>query len=77
MAVHRNISLCEFARVLALGTPADRLRADISLAAAERGRQRISLDEDAVTLSSSLIRVYADLFAQDKVRSRIIVTHLL
>ena len=50
----------EFARVLAPGTPADRLRAGIPLATAERGRQRISPDEAAVTHSGSVMRVYAD-----------------
>ena len=67
-AVRRNFTLGEFAR--APGPPADRLRADIPLAAAERGRPRISPDEDAGTHSGPVIRVYADPFAQDKVRSR-------
>ena len=58
----------EFAR--APGTPADRLRADIPLAAAERGQSRSSPDEDAVTQSGSVIRVYADPFVQDEARSR-------
>jgi hypothetical protein len=66
-AMRRNFTLREFERVLAPGTPADRLRADIPPAAAERCRQRISLDEDAVTHSGSVMRVYADLFGQDKV----------
>ena len=58
----------EFTR--APGTPADRLRADIPLTAAERGQSRSSPDEDAVTHSGSVMRVYADPFVQDKIRSR-------
>ena len=66
-AVRRNFTMREFARVLGPGTPGDRLRAGIPLATAERGRQRISTDEAAVTHSGSVMRVYADPFAQDEV----------
>ena len=55
-AVRRTFTLREFARLLdqvdpsalPAGTPADRLRAAIPLAAAERGRMRTSPDEDDV-----------------------------
>jgi protein-tyrosine phosphatase len=71
--VRRTFTLREFARLLswvdpsalAAGTPGERLRAAIPLAAAERGRERTPPDEDDVVdpfqLSSA---VYADSFAQ-------------
>jgi protein-tyrosine phosphatase len=72
-AVRRTFTLREFARllswvdpsVLPAGTPADRLRAAIPLAVAERGRERKSADEDDVTDPFRLSNaVYADSFAQ-------------
>jgi protein-tyrosine phosphatase len=72
-AVRRTFTLREFARLLnwvdpsmlPAGTPAERLRAAIPLAAAERGRAMTSSDEDNVVdpfrLSSA---IYADSFAQ-------------
>jgi protein-tyrosine phosphatase len=72
-AVRRTFTLREFARLLnwvdpsALpqGTPADRLRAAIPLAVAERGRERRSPDEDDVTDPFRLSNaVYGDSFAQ-------------
>jgi protein-tyrosine phosphatase len=50
---------------LPAGTPADRLRAAIPLAAAQRGRERASPDEDDVIDPFRLSEgVYADSFAQ-------------
>jgi protein-tyrosine phosphatase len=72
-AVRRTFTLREFARLLRwvdpaalpAGTPADRLRAAIGLAAAERGRERASADEDDVIDPFRLSEeVYADSFAQ-------------
>ena len=72
-AVRRTFTLREFARLLrwvdpsALppGAPADQLRAAIALAAAERGRERTSADEDDVIDPFRLSEeVYADSFAQ-------------
>jgi protein-tyrosine phosphatase len=72
-AVRRTFTLREFARlmswvdpsVLPSGTTADRLRAAIPLAAAERGRGRRSPDEDDVRDPFRLSNaVYADSFAQ-------------
>jgi protein-tyrosine phosphatase len=72
-AVRRTFTLREFARLmcwvdpgaLPAGAPADRLRAAIGLAAAERGRERTSADEDDVIDPFRLSeQVYADSFAQ-------------
>jgi protein-tyrosine phosphatase len=72
-AVRRTFTLREFARLLRwvdpaalpAGGPADRLRAAIGLAAAERGRERTSADEDDVVDPFRLSEeVYADSFAQ-------------
>jgi protein-tyrosine phosphatase len=72
-AVRRTFTLREFARLLSwvnpsalpVGTPADRLRAAIPLAAAERGRQRTSPDEDDIVDPFRLSNaVYADSFSQ-------------
>jgi protein-tyrosine phosphatase len=72
-AVRRSFTLREFARLLgwvdpaalAAGTPADRLRAAIPLAAAQRGRERTSPDEDDVVDPFQLSdAVYADSFEQ-------------
>jgi protein-tyrosine phosphatase len=72
-AVRRSFTLREFARLLAwvdrsalpTGTPGDRLRTAIPLAAAERGRERTSADEDDVIDPFRLSdEVYADSFAQ-------------
>jgi protein-tyrosine phosphatase len=72
-AVRRTFTLREFARLLRwvdpaalpAGAPADRLRAAIGLAAAERGRERASADEDDVIDPFRLSEeVYADSFAQ-------------
>jgi protein-tyrosine phosphatase len=72
-AVRRTFTLREFARLLSAvdpsalpaGTPADRLRAAIPLAAAQRGRNLTAADDDDVVdpfrLSSA---VYADSFAE-------------
>jgi protein-tyrosine phosphatase len=72
-AVRRAFTLREFARLLSLvdqaalpaGSPAERLRAAIPLAAAGRGRQRISPDADDVVDPFRLSKaVYAASFAQ-------------
>jgi protein-tyrosine phosphatase len=72
-AVRRTFTLREFARllsrihssVLPTAAPADRLRAAIPLAVAERGRERRSADEDDITDPFRLSNaVYADSFAQ-------------
>src|SRR5215212_7317994 len=72
-AVRRSFTLREFARLLGwvdrsalpAGTPGDRLRTAIPLAAAERGRERTSADEDDVIDPFRLSdEVYADSFAQ-------------
>jgi len=72
-AVRRSFTLREFARLLGwvdpaalpAGTPADRLRAAIPLAAVQRGRERTSPDEDDVVDPFQLSdAVYADSFEQ-------------
>jgi protein-tyrosine phosphatase len=72
-AVRRTFTLREFARLLSwvdtsglpTGTPAERLRAAISLAAAERGRERRSPDEDdVVDPFRHSTAVYKDSFEQ-------------
>ena len=72
-AVRRTFTLREFARLLSwvdpsalpAGSPAQRLRAAIPMAAAERGRERTSPDEDDVIDPFRLSNaVYADSFAQ-------------
>jgi len=72
-AVRRTFTLREFARLLnwvdpaalPAGTPADRLRAAIPLAASERGRERTTPDEDDVIDPFRLSNaVYAESFAQ-------------
>jgi protein-tyrosine phosphatase len=72
-AVRRTFTLREFARLLSwvdpsaipAGTPAERLDAAIPLAAAERGRERTSPDEDDVVDPYRLgDEVYAESFAQ-------------
>jgi protein-tyrosine phosphatase len=72
-AVRRAFTLREFARLLnavdptalAAGSPAERLPAAISLAAAGRGRPRISPEKDDVVDPFRLSNaVYADSFAQ-------------
>jgi low molecular weight protein-tyrosine phosphatase len=72
-AVRRTFTLREFARLLSWvdpsglpqGTPAERLRAAIPLAVAERGRKRRSADEDDVIDPFRLSEaVYVESFAQ-------------
>jgi protein-tyrosine phosphatase len=72
-AVRRAFTLREFARLLSsvdpaalpAGPPPERLRAAIPLAAAGRGRQRMSPEEDDVVDPFRLSNaVYADSFAQ-------------
>jgi protein-tyrosine phosphatase len=72
-AVRRAFTLREFARLLnrvdptalPAGSPAERLRAAVALAAAERGRERVSPDEDDVVDPFRLSEaVYAESFAQ-------------
>jgi protein-tyrosine phosphatase len=72
-AVRRTFTLREFARLLGwidpsalpAGTPAERLRSAIPLAAAERGRERTSPTEDDVVDPYRLgDEVYADSFVQ-------------
>jgi protein-tyrosine phosphatase len=72
-AVRRAFTLREFARLLGwvdplalpAGTPAERLRVSIPLAAAERGRERTSPDDDDVVDPFRLSdEVYAESFGQ-------------
>ena len=72
-AVRRTFTLREFARLLswvnpselAAGAPAERLRAAISLVAAQRGRERTSPDQDDVVDPFRLSNaVYVDSFVQ-------------
>jgi protein-tyrosine phosphatase len=72
-AVRRTFTLREFARLLSRvdssalppGTPAERLRPAIQLAAAERGRERMSADQDDVVDPFRLSdEVYAESFGQ-------------
>ena len=72
-AVRRTFTLREFARLLSwvdpsalpAGTPAERLRTAIPLAAAERGRRQSSTDEDDVVDPFRRSNaVYSDSFAQ-------------
>ena len=72
-AVRRTFTLREFARLLSwvdplklpIGTPAERLRAATPLAAAQRGRERTSPDQDDVVDPFRLSNaVYVDSFTQ-------------
>jgi protein-tyrosine phosphatase len=72
-AVRRTFTLREFARLvsrvdpsaLPAGTPAERLRSAIPLAAAQRGRERTSPDDDDVVDPFRLNdQVYAESFGQ-------------
>ena len=72
-AVRRTFTLREFARLLSwvdplklpTGTPAERLRAAIPLAAAQRGRERTSPDQDDVVDPFRLSNaVYVNSFTQ-------------
>jgi len=72
-AVRRTFTLREFARLLnrvdptalPAGSPAERLRAAVPLAAAERGRERVSPGEDDVVDPYRLSEaVYAESFGQ-------------
>jgi protein-tyrosine phosphatase len=71
-AVRRTFTLREFARLLTsidhsalpVGTPAERLRAAIPLAVAERGKGQRPPDEDVVDPFRLTSAVYADSFAQ-------------
>jgi protein-tyrosine phosphatase len=84
--VRRTFTLREFARLLSWvdpsalgwGTPAERLRASVPLAAAERGRERTSPDDDDVVdpfrLSSA---VYAASFAQLSAASDALAQHIV
>jgi protein-tyrosine phosphatase len=72
-AVRRTFTLREFARLLSwidplklpTGTPAERLRAAIPLIAAQRGRERTSLDQDDVVDPFRRSNaVYVDSFTQ-------------
>jgi protein-tyrosine phosphatase len=74
-AVRRTFTLREFARllgwidpsVLPVSTPAERLRAAIPLAAAQRGRERTAPDEDDVVDPFRLSdEIYTDSFVQIK-----------
>jgi protein-tyrosine phosphatase len=90
-AVRRTFTLREFARLLSWVDPsalpaettADRLRAAIPLAAAERGRERRSPEEDDVTDPFRLSNtVYADSFVQittavDSILHRIVMNRAL
>jgi protein-tyrosine phosphatase len=90
-AVRRTFTLREFARLLSwvdpsalpAETPADRLRAAIPLAVAERGRERRSPEEDDVTDPFRLSNtVYADSFVQittavDSILYRIVMNRVL
>ena len=81
-AVRRTFTLREFARLLSwvdpsalpAGTPADRLRAAIPLAAAQRGRERTSPDEDDVVDPFRLSdQVYAESFGEIMAAVEVIV----
>ena len=85
-AVRRTFTLREFARLLwqvqpsALpdGTPAERLRAALPLAAAERGLQRVSREEDDVVDPFRLSdEVYAASFAEIAAAVNAIVATLI
>src|SRR5215207_9149445 len=85
-AVRRTFTLREFARLLRwvdpaalqAGTPAERLRAAIPLAAAQRGRERVETDEDDVVDPFRLSeQVYAQSFRQITSAVDAIVTILL
>lgn len=85
-AVRRVFTLREFARLLTfvdpsalpLGTPPDRLRAAIRLAAAERGRTRVSPAEDDVVDPFRLADdIYAESFGQIMSAVDVIATRLL
>ena len=85
-AVRRTFTLREFARLLSwvdpsalpVGTAADRLRSAMPLAAAQRGRERTSPDEDDVIDPFRLSEgVYADSFAQITSAVEVIVGVLL
>jgi protein-tyrosine phosphatase len=85
-AVRRAFTLREFARLLTLvdpsalppGPPGDRLPAAIRLAAAERGRLRVSPEEDDVVDPFRLADdVYAESFGQIMSAVDLIVTRLL
>jgi low molecular weight protein-tyrosine phosphatase len=85
-AVRRSFTLREFARLLTLvdpsslppGTPADRLPAALRLAAAERGRSRVSAEEDDVVDPFRLADdVYAKSFRQINTAVELIVARLL
>ena len=85
-AVRRTFTLREFARLLSwvgpsalpAGTPADRLRAAIPLAAAQRGRERTEADEDDVVDPFRLSeQVYAQSFQEISSAVDAIVTILL
>ena len=85
-AVRRAFTLREFARLLTfvdpsalpLGAPPDRLRAAIRLAAAERGRARVSAAEDDVVDPFQLADdVYAESFGQIMSAVDVIATRLL
>jgi protein-tyrosine phosphatase len=85
-AVRRTFTLREFARLLGQlepsalpdGTPAERLRAALPLAAAERGLQRISAEEDDVADPFRLSdEVYAASFAEITTAVNVIAATLL
>jgi protein-tyrosine phosphatase len=85
-AVRRTFTVREFARLLGQvqpsalpgGTPADRLRAALPLAAAERGLHRVSAEEDDVVDPFRLRdEVYASSFAEITTAVNIIVATLL
>ena len=81
-AVRRTFTVREFARLLGLvqpsvlpdGTPAERLRAALPLAAAERGMQRVSPEDDNVIDPFHLSdEVYAAAFAEITAAVNVIV----
>jgi protein-tyrosine phosphatase len=85
-AVRRTFTLREFARLLRwvdpaalpAGTPAERLRAAIPLAAAQRGRERTEADEDDVVDPFRLSdQVYVQSFQEIAAAVDAIVTILL
>jgi protein-tyrosine phosphatase len=85
-AVRRTFTVREFARLLGQvqpsalpdGPPAGRLRAVLPLAAAERGLQRVSTEEDDVVDPFRLSdEVYAASFAEITTATNIIVATLL